>query len=91
MSEIVIRVASLMKKYGKFTAVDGISFDIKRGEVFAFRGPNGAGKTSTVETLECLKTPTSGSVNIRGYDINKVLFTSIKDLIALASPDTGGL
>src|SRR5208337_1714770 len=71
MSETVINVESLMKKYGKFTAVDGISFDIKRGEVFAFLGPNGAGKTTTVETMECLKTPTSGTVNIMGFDVRK--------------------
>ncbi len=71
MSETVIKVDSLVKKYGKFTAVDGISFNIKRGEIFAFLGPNGAGKTTTVETMECLKTPTSGSVNILGYDVRK--------------------
>ena len=68
MSETVIKVESLVKKYGKFTAVDGISFSIRRGEIFAFLGPNGAGKTTTVEMLECLKTPTSGSVYILGYD-----------------------
>jgi len=71
MSDIVIKVESLVKKYGKFTAVDGISFSIRRGEIYAFLGPNGAGKTTTVETLECLKTPTSGSVSIMGYDVRK--------------------
>ncbi len=71
MSETVIKVESLVKKYGKFTAVDGISFNINKGEIFAFLGPNGAGKTTTVESLECLKTPTSGSVNILGYDVRK--------------------
>jgi ABC-2 type transport system ATP-binding protein len=71
MSETVIKVESLVKKYGKFTAVDGISFNIKRGEIFAFLGPNGAGKTTTVESLECLKTPTSGSVCILGHDVRK--------------------
>ncbi|HMK47675.1 MAG TPA: ABC transporter ATP-binding protein [Methanocella sp.] len=71
MSETVIRVDSLVKKYGNFTAVNGISFEIRRGEILAFLGPNGAGKTTTVETLECLKTPTSGLVNILGYDVRK--------------------
>jgi len=71
MQENVIEVNSLVKKYGSFTAVDGISFNVKRGEVFAFLGPNGAGKTTTVEMLECLKTPTSGSVNLLGLDIRK--------------------
>jgi len=69
--ENVIEVKSLVKKYGSFVAVDGISFDVKKGEVFAFLGPNGAGKTTTVEMLECLKTPTSGKVSMLGLDIKK--------------------
>ena len=52
MTENVIEVRSLVKKYGGFTAVDGISFDVTQGEVCAFLGPNGAGKTTTVEILE---------------------------------------
>jgi ABC-2 type transport system ATP-binding protein len=71
MAEQVIEVNSLVKKYGKFTAVDDISLNVRQGEVFAFLGPNGAGKTTTVEILECLKTATSGSVNILGYDVRK--------------------
>ncbi len=71
MVENVISVKSLVKKYGSFTAVDGVSFDVAKGEVFAFLGPNGAGKTTTVEMLECLKTPTSGEVSILGQDIRK--------------------
>ena len=71
MVESVIEVKSLVKKYGSFAAVDGISFDLARGEVFAFLGPNGAGKTTTVEILECLKTATSGNVTILGHDVRK--------------------
>jgi ABC-2 type transport system ATP-binding protein len=71
MVENVIQVRTLVKKYGKFTAVDGISFDVSRGEVFAFLGPNGAGKTTTAEILECLKTPTTGAVTVMGHDIRK--------------------
>ncbi len=67
----MIEVRSLAKKYGSFTAVDDISFDVKKGEVFAFLGPNGAGKTTTVEILECLKAPTSGSVRLLGLDPKK--------------------
>ena len=67
----VIEVKSLVKKYGDFTAVNNISFSIKKGEIFAFLGPNGAGKTTTVEIMECLKSSTAGSVNILGYDIKK--------------------
>lgn len=66
MADNVIEVKSLLKKYGNFTAVNDISFNIKKGEIFAFLGPNGAGKTTTVEILECLKNSTAGSVNILG-------------------------
>jgi ABC-2 type transport system ATP-binding protein len=67
----VISVDSLVKKYGKLTAVDNISFKVGRGEVFAFCGPNGAGKTTTVEILECLRVPTAGGATVLGYDISK--------------------
>ncbi len=71
MTDQVIEIKSLVKKYGNFTAVDDISLTVKRGEVFAFLGPNGAGKTTTVEILETLKAPTSGSVSILGMDVRK--------------------
>ena len=71
MTEKVIEISSLVKKYGNFTAVDNISLHVDRGEVFAFLGPNGAGKTTTVEVLECLKTPTSGLVSLLGLDVRK--------------------
>jgi len=71
MTDMVIEINSLVKKYGNFTAVDNISLNVNRGEVFAFLGPNGAGKTTTVEILECLKTPTSGSVSLLGFDVRK--------------------
>ncbi|HMK45741.1 MAG TPA: ABC transporter ATP-binding protein [Methanocella sp.] len=71
MSENVIEVKNLIKKYGVFTAVNEISFNVSRGEVFAFLGPNGAGKTTTVEIIECLKTPTAGTVSVLGHDIRK--------------------
>jgi ABC-2 type transport system ATP-binding protein len=69
MQENVIEVKSLTKKYGDYVAVNDISFSIRRGEIFALLGPNGAGKTTTVEILECIKTLTSGTVAILGYDI----------------------
>ncbi len=71
MQENVIEVKSLVKKYGNFMAVNDITFNIGRGEVFAFLGPNGAGKTTTVEILECLKSPTSGTISVLGHDIRK--------------------
>lgn len=71
MMENVIEVKSLVKKYGNLAAVNGISFNIKKGEIFAFLGPNGAGKSTTVEIVECLRNITSGSVKVLGFDIKK--------------------
>jgi len=67
---VVIRVEHLVKKYADLTAVNDISFKVKRKEVFAFLGPNGAGKTTTVEILECLRSPTSGLAEVLGYDVS---------------------
>jgi ABC-2 type transport system ATP-binding protein len=64
----VVVVDSLRKEYGSLAAVDGLSFDIAEGEVFALLGPNGAGKTTTVEILEGHRRRTSGSVSVLGYD-----------------------
>jgi ABC-2 type transport system ATP-binding protein len=65
----VIEVKYLVKNYGKFTAVCGVSFNVRRGEVFALLGPNGAGKTTIVEILELLKTPTRGYIKILGSEV----------------------
>jgi len=67
--EVAIEVKSLVKKYGDLTAVDGISFTVHKGKVFAFVGPNGAGKTTTVEILVCLRNSTSGQAKVLGFDI----------------------
>jgi len=71
MEKPVVEVNSLIKQYGKLKAVDGISFEVNEGEVFAFLGPNGAGKTTTVEILECLRPLTGGSAKVFGYDVTK--------------------
>jgi len=71
MEKPVVEVNSLIKQYGKLKAVDGISFEVNEGEVFAFLGPNGAGKTTTVEILECLRPRTGGSAKVFGYDVTK--------------------
>jgi len=70
-NDAVIRVDSLRKTYGDLVAVDGVSFEVARGEVFGLLGPNGAGKTTTVEVLEGLRTPDSGSVSVLGVDVVK--------------------
>lgn len=63
-----IKVEKLTKKFGGFTAVDSISFSVKKGETFAFLGPNGAGKTTTIKMLTTLLKPTSGTMLVNGYD-----------------------
>lgn len=68
MKDPIILVESFRKLYGKFVAVDGISFNVQRGEIFGLLGPNGAGKTSILESLEGLRCPDSGSVKIMGID-----------------------
>jgi ABC-2 type transport system ATP-binding protein len=70
-NDAVIRVDALRKTYGDLVAVDGVSFEVARGEVFGLLGPNGAGKTTTVEVLEGLRTPDSGSVSVLGVDVVK--------------------
>src|SRR5229473_2469355 len=68
MNPAVIEVSNLTKRYGNVEALRGVSFSVKEGEVFGLLGPNGAGKTSTVEILEGLRTPDSGSVSVCGLD-----------------------
>jgi ABC-2 type transport system ATP-binding protein len=67
--EPVIGVANLCKCYGDVKAVDGVSFEVARGEVFGMLGPNGAGKTTTIEVLEGLRQPDSGTVRVFGLDV----------------------
>src|SRR3954465_12392615 len=64
----MIRVENLVKRFGEFTAVDHISFDVGKGEIFAFLGPNGAGKTTTIKILTTLLRPTSGHFEVDGLD-----------------------
>jgi ABC-2 type transport system ATP-binding protein len=65
----MIRLTNLTKRYGKFTAVDGIDLRIHRGEVFGFLGPNGAGKTTTLRMIAGILQPTSGTIEIAGDNI----------------------
>ena len=70
MNEPVIIVRDLVKKFGAFTAVDHISFEVARGEIFGFLGANGAGKTTAMRMLCGLSKPTSGEGSVAGYDIS---------------------
>lgn len=69
MNDVVISVTELTKCFGDFTAVDHISFNVKRGEIFGFLGANGAGKTTAMRMLCGLSFPTSGSGSVAGFDI----------------------
>lgn len=71
MSKNVIEVFNLTKKFGNFTAVDRISFDVKEGEIFGFLGANGAGKTTAMQMLCGISMPTAGEGSVAGYDIIK--------------------
>jgi ABC-2 type transport system ATP-binding protein len=80
--EPVIGVANLCKCYGDVKAVDGVSFQVGRGEVFGMLGPNGAGKTTTIEILEGLRQPDSGTVSVFGLDVTRQA-QSIKERIGV--------
>jgi len=69
VNDYAVQVINLTKKFGDFAAVDGISFDIRRGEIFGFLGPNGAGKTTTIRMLLGLLRPTSGRATVLGFDV----------------------
>lgn len=71
MEEYSISVRGLTKKFGSFTAVDNISFDVRKGEIFGFLGANGAGKTTAMRILCGLSRPTAGEGTVAGWNIRK--------------------
>ncbi len=88
MPKPIIQVKDLSKRYGDTVAVDGISFEVKEGEVFGILGPNGAGKTTTLEIIETLKEPTSGSITLDGLDVTKHA-TEVKQRIGVQLQSAG--
>ena len=70
-TEHAIEVENLTKRYGDLLAVNDVSFNVRKGEVFALLGPNGAGKTTTVEIIDTIRLPTSGKVRLLGLDVTK--------------------
>ena len=68
-SAYAVKVEGLVKRFGEFVAVDNVSFQVKRGEIFGFLGPNGAGKSTTIRILCGLLQPTSGKASVHGYDV----------------------
>lgn len=71
MQKAIISVRNLVKNYGDFEAVKGISFDVYEGEIFGLLGPNGAGKSTTLEIIETLRSKTSGEVFVDGLNLDK--------------------
>ncbi len=71
MAETVISAKDVVKRFGEVKAVDGISFEVKKGEIFAFLGPNGAGKSTTIKMLTTMLRPTSGELRLAGHDVTK--------------------
>src|SRR5574341_447883 len=69
--ENIIEVKNLVRKFGEFTAVKGVSFEVKPGEIFGFLGPNGAGKTTTINMLCTLLRPTDGQAVVNGFDVRR--------------------
>ena len=80
----MIEAVDLTKKFGGFTAVDHISFDVKRGEIFGLLGPNGAGKTTTIRMLSTLTRPTEGTAMVGGYDVVR-RDSEVRKLVGLVS------
>jgi ABC-2 type transport system ATP-binding protein len=71
MSSTIISVQGLVKKYGNFEAVKGISFEVNEGEIFGLLGPNGAGKSTTLEIIETLREKTGGKIFVSGFDLDR--------------------
>ncbi|MDQ0032200.1 ABC transporter ATP-binding protein [Arthrobacter bambusae] len=69
MTETAIELAGLTKRFGSFTAVDGLSLRVERGEIFGLLGPNGSGKTTTIDMISGLSRPTSGAITVLGIDV----------------------
>ena len=88
MSNIIISVQNLVKKYGNFTAVNDISFDVEEGEIFGLLGPNGAGKSTTLEIIETLRDKTSGKIIVAGIDLDKSP-NEIKKIIGVQLQSSG--
>ena len=84
---VAIQTNDLTKIFSSLVAVDGVSLEIKKGELFAFLGPNGAGKSTTINILCCLLKATSGTASILGYDVNRDTY-KVKELIGVSPQET---
>jgi ABC-2 type transport system ATP-binding protein len=88
LNDTAVQVTNFRKQYGDFVAVDDISFDVRRGEIFGLLGPNGAGKTSTLETLEGLRPADGGALRVMGVDPTREA-RKLRDLIGVQLQTSG--
>mgnify|MGYP001308183570 FL=1 len=88
MSKVIISVKDLVKHYGHFQAVKGISFEVYEGEIFGLLGPNGAGKSTSLEIIETLRSKSSGEVWVNGFNLDKDP-NSIKQVIGVQLQSSG--
>ena len=86
--KVMISVKELVKNYGSFQAVKGISFDVYDGEIFGLLGPNGAGKSTTLEIIETLRDKTGGKIMVNGFDLDKTP-NEIKKIIGVQLQTSG--
>jgi ABC-2 type transport system ATP-binding protein len=88
MNKTIISVKNLVKNYGDFQAVKGISFEVQEGEIFGLLGPNGAGKSTTLEIIETLRSKTNGEVIVDGFNLDKQP-NEIKKIIGVQLQSSG--
>src|ERR1700744_5700126 len=88
MAEVILKVKNLRKKYGDKEVVKGVSFEVKKGEIFGILGPNGAGKTTTLEMIETLREIDGGSATIDGIDVASNPYT-IRGIIGVQPQSPG--
>lgn len=88
MVKNILEIRGLVKRFGDFTAVNGIDFEIKEGEIFGILGPNGAGKTTTINMVLGLLKPTSGTITVNGIDISKGDGNTVKMMMGLMTQET---
>lgn len=86
-NESIVDVKGLKKRYGSFTAVKGVSFQVEKGEIFGLLGPNGAGKTTTIEMLVGLRKPDEGTATLSGFDVIKEV-NKVKEVIGVQLQST---
>lgn len=86
-NETMVDVQGLVKNYGSFTAVKGVQFQVKKGEIFGLLGPNGAGKTTTIEMLVGLRKPDEGTATLAGFDVKKEV-NKVKEVIGVQLQST---